>query len=68
VNQPDPWRSQGSVCIFGRGWPCRHQLEEMPLGLRVFNAPAKRNDRVGKQEWVGGWGSILLVATGWGKG
>ena len=31
--------THGSNCTCGRGWPCWHQREERPLGLRVFDAP-----------------------------
>jgi hypothetical protein len=39
-----------------------HQWEEWTLGLRVFNAPMWGNARVGRWEWMGGWGSTLLEA------
>jgi hypothetical protein len=41
-----------------------HQWVERPLLLRVFNAPVLGNTRAGRQEWVGGWVSILIGAGG----
>jgi hypothetical protein len=32
----------------------KHQWEEWPLGLSVFDASVQGNARVGRQKWVGG--------------
>jgi hypothetical protein len=33
----------------------RHQWEERPLGLRVFDAPVKGTAKAGRWEWVDDW-------------
>jgi len=34
----------------------------------MFDAPVEGNARVGRQEWVSGWGSALIKAGGGGMG
>ena len=45
-----------------------YQWEEWTLCLRGFNAPVYRNTRAGRQEWVDGWGSIVIEAVGMEEG
>jgi hypothetical protein len=44
------------------------QWEGPPLGLRGFVPQCRRIARAGRQEWVGGWRSTLIVIVGRGDG
>jgi hypothetical protein len=44
----------------------RHKWEEKPLVLARLGAPVQGNAKVGRQEWVGGWGSTPIEAGGRG--
>jgi hypothetical protein len=61
----DPWLRPN---IWQRMSFVGHKWEERPFGLRGFDAPVYGNARVGRWDWVDGWGSTLIAAEGGGMG
>jgi hypothetical protein len=45
-----------------------YQREEGSLVLCRLDVPVKGDARVGRHEWVGGWGNTLIEAGGGGMG
>jgi hypothetical protein len=59
--------TQGAGHICDRGWPCWTSVGAEALGFECVQCPSVRQCQ-GVWTGVGGWGSTLIEAGGWGMG